>query len=579
MEKKSDFSLEFPVKWDFLSADASKVERISKDHHISSQLAHILVNRKITSSEDIEFYLHGSLKDLPNPNLLQDMDKAVSRIFEAIQNQEKIFIYGDYDVDGTISTSLFVHFFREINYPVYYYIPHRIHEGYSLNNKALDRLQSDECRLIITVDNGISAVSEIEYANNLGMDVIITDHHQVPENIPNAFAIVNPQRQDCHYPDKRICGAGVVFNLLMALRKFLREEKYFENLVEPDLRYYLDLVALATVADVMPIVGVNRILVKYGLRQMKKSKWVGLRALLEVSQVFDEVTTYDLGFKLGPRINAAGRLYEANQGVQLLISQDKLEAQTLSLKLNQANTERRDIEATILERVLHKIGKYDSNKASYVLEDDDWHLGVLGIVASRLVEKLRRPVFLLCKNGDVFKGSGRSLGAINLVKILDQCSDLLIGYGGHKAAAGLTIDGKNIEKFKERFERCVSQELDQESCLPKIKIDQILDEKEINDDFLNEIDSLSPFGWGNPEPIFCLQNMKSDDVKVLKEKHLKCKFKTLSSDIDVMGFQMHEKKGLLNQDVDLVFHCKKQNFRGKDSISLILKDFKSSIRS
>lgn len=566
-------------KWDFIQSDSSKVKELAQSQGISPLLAQILINRNLKSSQEVSSFLHQKLKDLPSPFLMKDMEKASDRLLKAILENEKILVYGDYDVDGTCGTSLFVLFFREIGVPIDYYIPHRVKEGYSLNKTAIDKIYQKGISLIITVDNGISAVEEIDYINELGMDCIITDHHQVPQKRPAAFSICNPHQSDCDFPDKGLCGTAVAFYLLMALRQKLRESGFFAEKKEPGLRNLLPLVALATVADVMPLQGLNRLFVKQGLAEMGRTTQPGFLALFEVSKINPKkVKSYDLGFRLGPRINACGRLYDASLGVQLLTSQSQVHAQDLAKQADQANQERRQLESSILDQASEMLVA-DSDykkKMSFVLASDQWHEGVIGIVASRLVEKFRRPVILLKKEKGHLKGSARSLEKLNLIEALGDCSDYLLKYGGHKVAGGLQLLEENFEKFKEAFETACIERLSEEDCLPQIKIDASLSPSDLSFQFLEELQVLEPFGQKNPRPLFVLEKQKALSSRCVGKNHLKFSLKNENQKLEAIAFGLAEQKKLCNDSVDIAFALEKNDYRGDVSLSLNVRDIRKS---
>jgi len=508
--------------WQIKTAPLSEVALLSKELGVSDLIAKLLWLRGFTTPENATLFLNQSLKDLPNPFLLKDMEKAVDLITTAVKNKKKIVVYGDYDVDGTISSSLLFLFFKECGYPIDFYIPHRIEEGYSLNIKALHKLKERGFDLIITVDNGISAHKECEVARDLGFTVIVTDHHHVPETLPVADAIVNPQRRDCAFPAKEICGAGVAFFLMMALRSRWRESGFFSDKQEPNLTSYLDLLSIATVADVVPLRGVNRIIVQQGLKVLTRTRWEGLKALKNVSKI-ESADSFDLGFKLGPRLNACGRLYDASTGVKMLTTELPQLAQTLALELDKANRERRLIESEILEQAKEAVLREENLRHGYVLSDDRWHPGVIGIVASRLVEQFHRPFILLGKDGDFLKGSARSLSQLSMVDALNECATHLIKFGGHKAAAGMTLHRDNLVAFTESFDAYVKSKLTESDYMPKLDIDSSLDLGDLNQAYYESLQVLKPFGMGNAEPLFMSEGVKIQSKQIVGEKHLKLK--------------------------------------------------------
>lgn len=561
--------------WEFKPASQKIADLLVNELQISPFLAQLLVNRNVTSLVEAEGFLSHSLKDLPSPFLLKDMDVAVDRIRRAMVAGEKIVVYGDYDVDGTTGTSLLLLFFKAINYPVDFYIPNRMKEGYSLNPKAIVELKRRGFTVMITVDNGIAAVGEVELAQKLGIDVIVTDHHVVPDPLPPAYAVINPLRKDSDYPAREICGTGVAFNLAMGLRQRLREENYFQNREEPNLKKYLDLVALATVADVVPLKGANRILVRHGLEQMKETVWPGLKALMQVARVGEKLTAMHLGFYLGPRLNACGRLYDASTGVKLLTCDNLVEGAKWAAELDQANQERKGVEKIILEEALNAVKDDDGSRMTHVLYNEGWHPGVIGIVASRIAEKTARPVFLLGTDGEYLKGSGRSYGGLHLVEALRECADHLVKFGGHKAAAGVTLKKEALPAFRNAFETAVTRLLSKNECVRKLDLDAELHLNEINEALFNEIGLLEPFGMGNPEPLFCLRGISPRSGRIVGDKHLKFAATDGQNTLQAIAFGMGE-KGLetLSRPLDLVFSIQENHYQGVHSIVLNIRDLK-----
>lgn len=556
--------------WSVLTQPTDAVNALSRELGVSLLTARVFFNRGLKVTDEANLFLNQGLKDLPDPFLLKDMDKAVARIIYAIESKEKIVIYGDYDVDGTSATSMLMLFFAEIGYPISYYIPHRIKEGYSLNLAALEKLKNEGTHLIITVDNGIAAVDEVQASMQMGMDMIITDHHQIPEKLPPAYAIINPLQAGCEYPDKHICGTGVAFNLIMALRQVLRKKNYFET--QPNLKKYLEFVALATVADVVPLVGVNRLFVRYGLASLQNTEWPGLFALCQVSGLApgSEINAHHLGFRLGPRINAAGRLYDASLGVKLLTSHKKEEALELANTLNQANDERRGVEAHILDEALAQASSQSANPV-LVLESREWHAGVLGIVASRLVQKFSKPVILLTEDKGVLKGSARSIPGIHLVSCLKECESFLEKFGGHEMAAGVSLKPENLVSFKEAFGNVVAKNL-----LPReasLSIDALIGFAEIEDRLLEEIGLLGPFGQGNPEPLFCLNGIKINSYQIVGKKHIKFYLSSEKKKVEAIAFGMADLFPIPIPPLNLAFRLRKNTFRGQTQMVLEVADF------
>ena len=444
-----------------------------------------------------------------------------------------------------------------------------------MGSLGLKRLKKQGTNLIITVDNGIMAFDAVDEANEMGIDVIVTDHHQVADNLPRAVAVVNPQRKDCAYPFKGICGAGVAFKLLMALRSQLREIDFFKDKTEPNLKAHLDLLAIATVCDVVPLVQENRFFVKEGLKRLPHTRKVGLKALLDVCDLQHEIRASDLGFQLGPRINACGRLEHASLGVELLIETDEIEAWNKAVYLNNLNQERRDIEKTIVEDAVQKILNIEQGDdvPAFVVQDDSWHEGVVGIVASRIVDRFKKPAFVLsqAENGN-YKGSGRSTGKINLIAALRECDDLLLKYGGHEAAAGVTLDPKNLDEFRLKFQEAVKKQTKGESDVKEMWVDEILSSKQISKQLVQELSQLEPYGMGNAKPVFASQKVKVIEKRIVGEDHLKLKVSDEGFDLDAIAFRQAEHFDSLNDHVDLVYAVEINSFRNKESVQLVVKD-------
>lgn len=561
-------------QWEIKACAPEVISRLAREADLPPLVIRLLVNRGITELSAIHSFLFHSLKDLPNPFLLQDMNRAVDRILTAMERKEKIVVYGDYDVDGTTATSMLLLFFHEIGFPVHFYIPHRMREGYSLNVPALSRLKNEGAHLLITVDNGISASKEATACREMGLDLIITDHHIVPFELPAALAVVNPQRLDCAYPAKEICGTGVAFNLMLALRQRLREAGHFKNRPEPNLKRYLDLVALATVADVVPLVGANRIFVRAGLKEMESTRWPGLKVLMEKAGVASPIDTFHVGFRLGPRLNACGRLYDATAGVRLLTSADEAEARTLADELEAANLERRDIEGEILKQAIARIEQdaASPDRASHVLFDEGWHPGVLGIVASRIVERYGRPTILLGRDGAWLKGSGRSVAGVNMIDALNECTVHLVKFGGHKAAAGVSLEEDQLANFKNIFDQSVKKTLHAKDCFPVILVDAELKAEDVIPDLLREIERLAPFGHSNPEPLFSVRNITMQNARLVADKHLKFRMPTGSGSIEAIAFGQAEHLQKLNNPVDLAFSLKWNSYHGNETLNVHVKD-------
>lgn len=545
-------------------------EKLSRSLGISPISAQILLSRGIKDEAEAESFLKSGLFDLPSPYLLKGIDRAIERIKRAIERGEKIAIYGDYDVDGVAATALFYNFLKNLGATITYYNPDRLKEGYGVNLDAIRKLKSQGASLIISGDCGITAYKEVEEAKKLGIDFIVTDHHKPPETLPEAVAILNPHQTGCLYPGKEIAGVGVIFNLAVALRRALRDSGFFKK-EEPNLGDYLDLVALGTIADCASLTNVNRIFAKEGMKRMSNPRRPGIAALKEVSSVSGKINAYDVGFKLGPRINAGGRLQSAGVAVELLISDDLERARELAKTLNNENSKRQRIEEEIFSDAVSQIEGnprfLESN--SLVLSSHNWHPGVIGVVASRIVERYRRPAVLIAiGKGGIGKGSGRSVEGINLYESLSECRESFEQFGGHELAAGISIREERIDEFRDRFERAVSE---RDGDFIKLKIDCALDLADITDSIVSELDLIAPFGIGNPEPLFLSKSVEVISQRLFKDRHLSLKLRQKGAVFDAIWFNLRESITLPDR-IDIVFIPEINIWNGKREIRLKIKD-------
>ncbi|MBI4228990.1 MAG: single-stranded-DNA-specific exonuclease RecJ, partial [Deltaproteobacteria bacterium] len=462
-------------------------------------------------------------------------------------------------------------FLKNLGSNVIYYNPDRLKEGYGVNIDAIQKLKNEGVSLIISGDCGITAYAEVTAAKKLGIDFIITDHHEPPEVIPDAVAVLNPHQKGCIYPGKEIAGVGVIFNLVIALRRSLRDSGFFRS-DEPNLGEYLDLVALGTVSDCASLRNVNRIFVKEGIKRLSNTKRLGIIALKEVSGTKSKVDTYDIGFKLGPRVNASGRLISASLAVELFISNDIKKARELASVLNNENSKRQTIEGKIINDIISQIKTSPSllDMNSLVLSSPDWHQGVIGIVASKLVEMYQKPTIIIAiQEGGVGKGSARSVENINIYKALSTCKELLEQFGGHELAAGLNIKEENIDEFRKRFEEAANEALGDYTS--KLRIDTALDLSDLTESLISELDLLSPFGIGNPEPVFIAKSVEVDSQRLLKDKHLSLKLNDNNHIFDAIWFNLKEQVTVPNK-IDIVFTPEFNEWNGKKSIRLKVKD-------
>jgi single-stranded-DNA-specific exonuclease len=545
---------------------------------ISKILASLLMNRNVTSADSAKSFLSPRLGALRDPFLIKDMDRAVDLITDFILKKKSITVYGDYDADGLTATSLLFDFFSRLEIPISFYIPHRLEEGYSLNEKAIRKIAGGSTGIIITVDCGISSQSEIALAQELGMEVIVTDHHQLPAGFVPICPTINPLRPDSSFPFKELSGVGLAFYLTIAIRSNLREIGFFQNKSEPDLRFYLDLVAIGTVADIVPLIEENRILVKSGLNVLKETRRPGIKELLRVSGIKNNqvITTYDIAFKLAPRLNAIGRLGPATKAVHLLTTDDKTEASAIATQMDSLNAQRQEIQNGIFSECRERIDKIKDleRRRTIVLFNPQWHRGVVGIVASKIVEEYYRPTLILNVEGDLLKGSGRSIDGFNLYKALSDLSDLLKQFGGHDHAAGVTLESKDIEEFCDRFEELASKRIDTKDMTPKIEVDTKLGLEYITPQILKEIEILPPFGYKNPEPIFWAGPLKVVSSKVVGKDHLKLKIKEKGITFDCIAFGKGAFHSLEGKSVDILFQIETNTWQGIESIQLVIVDLR-----
>jgi len=569
------------MRWILPEVDVELAGRLAAELDLHPLAARVLFHRGYRTAEAATTFLNDRLGDLPDPFLLKGMTAATERIHRALRGREKVTLYGDYDVDGVCSTALLSAFLKEVGHPPATYIPHRIGEGYGLNTAAIERIAADGTRVLVTLDCGITSVAEVARARELGVDVVIVDHHTVPDTLPPAVAVLNPHQPGCTYPTKVMCAAGVAFNLCMGLRKVLRDAGAFATRKEPNLRSFLDLVALATVADVVPLIGTNRIFVQHGLAELTLAKRPGVRALKEVAGLEPDasVTAGQVGFRLGPRINAAGRLHDASLGLQLLATETLEAARPLAQVLDRANAERQGIETDILKSALSQ-AESRGDARGFVLFADGWHPGVIGIVASRVVEKFHRPTVMVGVKDGVGKGSARSIEVFHLYDALAACSGHLSKFGGHKHAAGLTVDADRLPAFREQFEKIAGGLLCPDDLIRRCRVDAVVRPSELDEEAIAALQRLGPFGQGNPEPVLVLRDQRARS-RILPHKsggagHLKLAFENAPG-MDAIGFGMEERAPLTAGPIDLAFQAGFDTFRGERRLSLKLKDVRASV--
>lgn len=558
-------------KWEFYNSDEKLVDEICERYNLNKVIGKIIVNRHVVNDEDVRIFITPTRDDFHDPFLFKGMDIAVERIIKAINNKEKILIYGDYDVDGITSTTVLKKYLMDRGISVDTYIPNRLHEGYGLNKNAIDTIKERNIDLIITVDCGISAIEEVDYAVSLGMDVIVTDHHEVGEKLPNALAVIDAKRKDNTYPFRSLAGVGVVFKLIQALsiKLEIKPEEYLK---------YLDLVCVGTISDIVPLEGENRTIAKLGLMLIKVTRNLGLRELIK-SSGYKEIDSNTISFGVAPRINACGRMGHEEKSLKLFLAEDLESATKITKELNEYNTLRQSTEKAIYEEAIQEIDRnHLDEKNSIVLGGKGWHHGVIGIVSSKVTDKYYKPSILLSFEDDIAKGSGRSVPGFDLYEGLTKCEDLLEKYGGHSMAVGLTLQKENLEKFKERFEQ-IAKEKNIKELVPIIYIDDELKLKDINMDLVKGLSILEPFGEANKVPLFLIRNLKIDSIRALSEgRHLKLTLRDENFVINAIGFELGylAEEYRIGDRIDVVGTLEINSFNGFRSIQINMKDIRKS---
>lgn len=559
-------------KWSFYEVEEEKINEISSKYKISELLARVLVNRGITDEQDIKIFLGPTRNDFYDPFLMPDMEKAVDRIIEAIENQDKVMIYGDYDVDGITSVTVLKKFLKERGLETGVYIPNRLEEGYGLNKNAIKKIIEQEYKLIITVDCGISGIEEIEECNRLGIQTIVTDHHEAGEILPNAYAIVDAKRKDNKYPFRELAGVGVVFKLIQAISSKL-------NLDDKEYLKYLDIVAVGTISDIVPLVNENRVIAKLGLMLIKMTKNVGLRELI-IAANYKQIDSNTISFGIAPRINACGRMGHQEEALDLFLTDNIVQAKEITDELNRYNLERQEIEGNIYKQALEKLQEEGiENKSAIVLGGDNWYHGVIGIVASKLTESFFKPTVLVCFEEDDGKGSGRSVPGFDLYEALNYSGEYLDRFGGHAMAVGLTVNKQNFENFKVKFEEFAEQK-NVKQILPTIKIDGEISKSDLKIETVEELKKLEPFGEKNQRPSFLYKGLKINSIRALSEgKHLKLSVRDDNQLIDVIGFNLGHlaEEFLIGDKVDLVGILEINEYNGMKKVQINLKDIMKSI--
>lgn len=558
-------------KWEFYNSDEKLVDEICEKYNLNKVIGKIIVNRHVVNDEDVRIFITPTRDDFHDPFLFKGMNVAVERIIKAINNKEKILIYGDYDVDGITSTTVLKKYLMDRGISVDTYIPNRLHEGYGLNKNAIDTIKERNIDLIITVDCGISAIEEVDYAVSLGMDVIVTDHHEVGEKLPNALAVIDAKRKDNTYPFRSLAGVGVVFKLIQALsiKLEIKPEEYLK---------YLDLVCVGTISDIVPLEGENRTIAKLGLMLIKVTRNLGLRELIK-SSGYKEIDSNTISFGVAPRINACGRMGHEEEALKLFLAEDLESATKITKELNEYNTLRQSTEKAIYEEAVQEIDRnHLDEKNSIVLGGKGWHHGVIGIVSSKVTDKYYKPSILLSFEDNIAKGSGRSVPGFDLYEGLTKCEDLLEKYGGHSMAVGLTLKKENLENFKERFEQ-IAKEKNIKELVPIIYIDDELKLKDINMDLVKSISILEPFGEANKVPLFLIRNLKIDSIRALSEgRHLKLTLRDENFVINAIGFELGylAEEYRIGDRIDVVGTLEINSFNGFSSIQINMKDIRKS---
>jgi single-stranded-DNA-specific exonuclease len=559
-------------RWKILTPDKQKSDLLQRSLKISPVICNILVQRGIETFEQSKKYFRPELTDLHDPWLMKDMDKAVERIIRAISNKEKILVFGDYDVDGTTSVACMYRFLKKIHSDLDFYIPHRYREGYGVSKAGIDHAKENGFTLIISLDCGIKSIDLIGYAKQLGIDFIVCDHHLPDEELPPAVAILNPKQKDCNYPYKELCGCGVGFKLISALAPQF-------DLSDEDVYESLDLVATAIAADIVPINGENRILAYYGLKKANEDPNNGIKALSFLSDLKKELHINNLVFIIAPRVNAAGRMDDARKAVQMFIADSYDEALHFAEMLHSDNTDRKEADGNITGEALTLISENGEwlERKSTVIYRSHWHKGVVGIVASRLIEHYYRPTIVLTQSGEFAAGSARSVPGFNLYEAVHACREHLIGYGGHFAAAGLTLEIDKIDAFRNKFEEIVSATIHPELLIPEIVIDAEISFNDIQWAFYNILQQMEPFGPENLRPVFVVKKVWNTGYsKIVKEEHIKFSLKQNNTVFTGIAFKMADKFHLLqmNKPVDVVFKIDENEWNGNKTLQLRVIDLR-----
>ncbi len=575
-------------RWIIGAGDAALEDQLSNDLNISSLVSRILINRGIRDLTSAGEFLNVSYKNLIDPFMLNDMEKSVGRLLQTIKQKGRILVSGDYDVDGVTASALYLEFFRKLGVDARLYIPDRIRDGYGLNENVVHIARSNGIDVILTADCGTASVVPIKSAMDIGIDVIVTDHHECPLELPEAFALINPNRHDSTYPFKGLPGVGVAFKLIQALTAALSSDSKFRKMNSSintidDISSYLDLVALGVIADVAPLTGENRYFVKEGLKLLSAEKRPGVAALKEVAGIKgNDVSAGTVSFMLAPRINASGRLSTADDAVKLLTTDNREEAKGIAIYLDGLNQERQKVEANIRNEARDRILKEtDAVKENvFVMASRDWHQGVVGIVASKIVDEFYRPCVMISLQEDgMGRGSARSIPGFNLYEGLEACSDLLEKFGGHKYAAGLTIMESNVPLLRERLSGIVAERVTKEEFTPRLVIDAEFAPEDINFPLLKEMALLPPYGVSNPEPVIVSRGLRVTEARTVGKDHLKVKLRRGRTFLDGIGFNMASAYNNIiksDTDIDVAYTPELNLWQGTYRIQLKLKDMRDS---
>ena len=555
--------------WNILESNNAVVSKLSKSLNVSEIVAHLLVLRGITTFEEAKLFFRPEISHLHDPLLMKNMQKAVDRIQTVISNGEKVLVYGDYDVDGTTSVAMMYSFLKNKVKEIEYYIPCRYDEGYGISLKGIDYAKENNISLIIALDCGIRAVNQVDYANKKGVDFIICDHHNPGEKVPEAVAILNPKQIDCDYPYKELSGCGVGFKLIQAFSKQ-------NNIDFSEIMEYLDLLTVSIGADIVPMTGENRVFSFYGLQQINKTPRVGLKALMEIANKTKDVTITDVVFGVAPRINAAGRIEHAKKAVEILVETDYRKAKLFAAKIEENNKTRKVLDKNTTKEALEMI---DVKKKSTVVYSEHWHKGVVGIVASRLIENHYKPTIVLAEKDGILTGSARSVHDFDLYNVIAKCEHLCEKFGGHKYAAGLSIKKENLSQFIDAFEKSVSESITEDQLTPKINIDKVIDIDAVDDKLYRIIKQFSPFGPKNLSPIFVSKGVIDNGYgkQVGEDKtHLRINAKKNKGAIAGIGFGMGEYFEIINdnQTFDVCYSIDENEWNGKKSLQLRIRDIK-----